>query len=124
MPELPGNRKRSQRVRYRERLAELAASNRPLGLLGEDPVDIEMKASEILADQKQGALAKGSNIDFRRGTLIQPPNVARAQGRHMSFSVQRNHLGSGEHLSRTISRERVSRSSAGMDQGLREREKL
>ena len=100
MPDFACECQPSQWVRNREGLAELSSTYYAFSLFRKNAVDVEVETCEVVAHQDQCTIAERADVDLRRGTRVQTPNVAKAYGRFVPFPGQDDCLKSGENLAR------------------------
>jgi len=70
MPNLTGEYEPSQRMGNGKGLPELRPMSLPRDLLGKDSVRVNVKAVEVVAQKDRARLAKGANVEFRRGAGV------------------------------------------------------
>jgi len=94
-----------------ECLAELCPAHSVFGLFGHDSVQIEMEASHIVAYQEKSALTECADVDLRRGTLMQPPDVTGRDRRMAFLALQQNRLYAQLQLRRFLALRRLGRTA-------------
>src|SRR6266568_5913960 len=102
MPQFSRQRERPQRMRNRHGLTELPSQHLVLGLLVEDPIHIEMEATEIFTPEKGRALFEAANVDVGRRPCVERARVAQTDRWLRAISRKQNRLYSGSDPSRLI----------------------
>src|SRR5579862_1991682 len=98
MPEFAGYGEFLQRVGDGERLTELCPAHASLRFLGHNEISVVMKSRDVVAHKDRSTLAKRSEVEFRRGTLIQTASIADGDGRPRLIGRDEHNLRANEYF--------------------------